>query len=276
MCKYSDKTLFVLATCLLIIFLAGCSTQNNASKPLNSSEAAPVQADATPKQVLEGVNKIAPSSVQTDVYLPPKEIKPYFNGDRTKKLIALTFDDGPDKKNTPAILDILKKMHVKATFFLIGKQIVHFPEAAKRIVDEGHSVGNHTYNHVMLTNERPKQIETELIGTQIALYNATGAHSNLFRPPFGHTSKEVFKQVSSMGFKEILWDVDPDDWRKPAIVKMVNYEINHVRNGSIILNHSGEGEKLEATIKSLPWIITVLRSKGYEFVTIPELLDARR
>lgn len=272
MCKYSDRIIFVLATCLLMIFLAGCSSQNNVTEPRISSEAVPVQVYTPLEQVPKGVYEDAYSSVQTDVYL--SELKPYFNGDRTKKLIALTFDDGPDKKNTPAILDILKKLHVKATFFLIGKQIVHFPEAAKRIVDEGHSVGNHTYNHVMLTEERPRQIETELIGTQIALYNATGAHSNLFRPPFGHTSKEVFKQVSSMGFKEILWDVDPDDWRKPAIAKMVNYEINHVKNGSIILNHSGEGEKLEATIKSLPWIITVLRSKGYEFVTIPELLDA--
>ena len=279
MCKYSDKMIIILATCILSIFIAGCSIGNKVIATQNPSEVISAHTVTPPaQQVPESVYSVYKStydSVKSNVYVSPTELKPYYNGDRAKKLIAITFDDGPDRKNTPAVLDILKKYKVKATFFLVGRQVAHFPEVAKRIVEEGHSVGNHTYNHIMLTKDNPKQVQTELMGTETAIHNATGIYTNLFRPPFGRTSKAVLNQISKMGFKEIMWDIDPNDWRRPPIAKMVNYELNHVKNGSIILNHSGEGEKLEATIKSLPWIITELRSKGYEFVTIPELIYGR-
>lgn len=229
------------------------------------------------KTAVQAVYSAIYPTVVSDIYknLNLEIGKVFFRGDKTKRLIALTFDDGPDRKNTPRILDILKKYNVKATFFVIGKQVQKFPDAAKRIVAEGHDVGNHTYNHVILSKKSKLMVMEEVYKADKEITRTMGVKTYLLRPPFGIVTPEVREAVYDLKYNIILWNSDADDWKVPPVTRIINYEINHADNGGIILLHSGEGQKLDATIKALPIVIDILRKKGYQFVTISEMLKGQ-
>jgi peptidoglycan/xylan/chitin deacetylase (PgdA/CDA1 family) len=202
----------------------------------------------------------------------------YWHGDSTQHKIALTFDDGPQDVYTPQILDILKKYHVKATFFLIGKNVEAFPEVAKRIAQEGHCIGNHTYSHPDLILKNKEQIRLELQKTEEAIYNATGVRPYLFRPPYGADNHWVSLEVENLGYVIIQWSVSGLNGRKDSrFDKLAQKVITNTKNGSIILLHDGNrlSNKIDRSqiIKALPIIIETLQRQGYQFVTIPELLN---
>jgi peptidoglycan/xylan/chitin deacetylase (PgdA/CDA1 family) len=192
--------------------------------------------------------------------------------------IALTFDDGPDSIYTPRILDILKEKHIKATFFLIGKKIKQYPKIVERIAREGHSVGNHTYTHLYLPHFEFNQIETQITDTQNLIDSICGKSIKLFRPPWGAINKELTRKINNMGYKVVLWDIDPRDYDtiKSDAHSIVRTILARRNRNRIILMHSASysnNESRKNTINALPEIIDDLTIQGFYFETIPELLN---
>ena len=199
----------------------------------------------------------------------------YNQGDPSEKKVALTFDDGPDPDTTVQILDVLKEHDVKATFFVIGKRAEADEPVLKRMKDEGHIIGNHTWNHPNLMKLDKETITKELMETEDFVEKAVGYKMSLFRSPYGSLNRDNVKQVADLGYKIIAWNVDSLDWKSLSGEQVRTNILENVRNGSIILQHSagGPGEDLSGTVEALPVIITTLKKEGYKFVTIPELLD---
>ncbi|MDO8886935.1 polysaccharide deacetylase family protein [Candidatus Oleimmundimicrobium sp.] len=193
--------------------------------------------------------------------------------------VSITFDDGPSPKSTPQILDILKEKGVKATFFVTGKHVKKYPEIARRIVDEGHDIGNHTYNHKELAVSNRKTVLRELRKTDKAIWEATGRRTRLFRPPRGVCGSAARKILVEEGYKIILWTISTLDWRKVK-PKTILWRIKvFIRDGAIILFHdSGSlfGCKVSErtnTVQALPLVIDFLKEEGYEIVTISEMFN---
>lgn len=198
----------------------------------------------------------------------------YNQGPQDKKIIALTFDDGPDADTTLQVLDILKKHKVKATFFVIGKRAEAEKKVIKRMVDEGHVIGNHSWNHPDLMKLSQGDLNKELSQTEELIHKIAGYRMSLFRSPYGSLSRENVKQVADLGYKIIAWNVDSLDWKGLSSAEVQTNILENLRNGSIILQHSagGPGEDLSGSVQALPVIIETLQKEGYKFVTVPELL----
>jgi len=194
------------------------------------------------------------------------------------KYVALTFDDGPDPAYTPEILDILKEKEVRATFFLVGEKAKSYPEIAKRIIEEGHSIGNHTYSHKSLIPLSTTKTYEEIKEAEAAIEEATGVKPTLFRPPRGVYSSYARKLLREEGYTLVLWDLSAVDWAELAPKKIVANVINKVKPGSIILLHdsgdliTSKGGNRKSTVKALPEIIDQLREQGYHFVTVDQLI----
>lgn len=190
----------------------------------------------------------------------------------TRKIVALTFDDGPHEKYTGEILDILQQNNVKATFFVVGKNAKRYPNIIKKIYMSGHVIANHTYSHNDLTMLSDDEIETEITMASRVVYKIIDEYPMLFRPPYGACSTKTAKVVCGLGFRTIAWsDVANDYDIKITYEKIANNIIDNVQPGAIIVLHDGGGKR-EKTVKALSIIINALRDKGYEFLTIPELL----
>jgi chitin deacetylase len=195
------------------------------------------------------------------------EIKPVAN----KKVIALTFDDGPWKTTTRQTLDILKKNNIKATFFVVGSALQNNPQLGKQIIDEGHAIANHTWNH-WYHFMNPQAAAFEIDKTTELIYKVTGVKTNLFRPPGGHLSNGLVAHAKRNKYATLMWSADSRDFQRPAPATMVNTVLKSARPGGIVLLHDGGGDRTN-TINALPQIIAKLKQQGYSFVTIPELLE---
>jgi len=182
----------------------------------------------------------------------------------TPKTIYLTFDDGPDPINTPIFLDILKKYNVKATFFVLGRKAEKNPAIIKRIKDEGHTLGNHTFNHIDGTVKSKKTIERDLERTHNIIRKASGVNVTLFRPPYGYFDWRVYSAASDKGYQIILWTFDVCDWDVNDTKEYLKSVNENLSDGAIILLHDG-GPSREALIEALPQIIQLIRSKGFQF-----------
>lgn len=191
------------------------------------------------------------------------------------KKVALTFDDGPHPGYTQAIIEILKKFDIKATFFLVGKQVEKYPWLVKYIIENSRSkIANHTYSHKNLTLLNTKQILEELLKTQDILCKEVGSSDRLipyFRPPGGHFNSRVVSTAEKIGLKMVLWSVFTNDHNpavtKEKLLKTVQDLVNSEKE--IILLHSGS----RVTLEVLPEIIKFLKENGYEFVTVDEILN---
>lgn len=190
------------------------------------------------------------------------------------KQVALTFDDGPDNKYTKQILDILKQNNVKGTFFVLGQQVNKYPEVVKRMVYEGHAIGNHTWGHINMTHVTPEQLKYQIESTNQAVYKAAGVTPKLVRPPFGNTNPSITEQIFAWGYQVVLWSVDSRDWSGVTTDQIMKNVRKDMTAGGIILQHSAGGRKndLNNTIRALPMIINELKAQGYTFVTVPEML----
>jgi len=193
------------------------------------------------------------------------------------KMVALTFDDGPNGVYTEQVLDILEREGIKGTFFLIGKNVEAYPQIAREIVREGHCIGNHSYTHPwLLPFETKRGLAAEISKTAEAIYNATGVHPKLFRPPHGFRTPWMISTLHKMGYKVIMWDDMTTDYMagsKPA--EIAQHIISHCKPGSIIVLHDGlnlnHSANRENTIKALRVIIKELKKEGYRFVTLKKL-----
>jgi peptidoglycan/xylan/chitin deacetylase (PgdA/CDA1 family) len=188
------------------------------------------------------------------------------------KIVALTFDDGPDRLYTPQVLDVLKAKGVKATFFLIGKRIEEDPDVAKRIADEGHSIGNHTYSHPELT-EASDSLPEEIAKAKQAIEAVGVTDNGFFRPPYGAAEPSLVEQVADLGYRIAMWSIDSLDWRGLSRTEVVKNVEGYVVPGSVILQHSagGPGEDLSGSVLAVGDIIDKLRAQGYRFVTLDEM-----
>lgn len=194
------------------------------------------------------------------------------HGSREKKVIALTFDDGPHPKETDKVLDVLKKYDVKATFFIAGKHANWYPKPLIRASEEGHEIGNHTFTHPDISNLSSTQIQSEIKQCEDILVKLTGKKPTLFRPPYGSYRKEALAQIAKdSGYKIILWTtIDARDWQNPPASKIASTITENAKNGDIILLHDYATDN---TVEALEILIPEMQSKGFEFVTVSELLE---
>ena len=183
------------------------------------------------------------------------------------KLIALTFDDGPNY-NTGKVLDVLAKYNVKATFFVLGSKAKDNKKILKRAYDSGMEIGNHTFNHLLLTKYKENVIKDEIDKTSSVIFEVTGRYPKLLRPSYG-VYNNIVKKIGNMPI--IIWDIDTLDWKYHNSKRIASRVINKVKDGDIILMH----DIYSATANSLNIIIPELQNRGYTFVPIPELFYAR-
>lgn len=198
------------------------------------------------------------------------------HGSSNEKLIALTFDDGPDKDFTPQVLDILKQNDVKATFFVVGENVGWNPEILKREYEEGHEIGNHTFTHINVSKKGYEDIYKEINDTQQAVKKVIGKEPTLFRPPYRALSKNMCSIVKQKDMNVVLWsNLDPRDWSNPGVNYIVDTITSKVDNGTIILLHDYNNlrNKRSQTIQALEIIIPKLKAMGYKFVTVSELIE---
>jgi peptidoglycan-N-acetylglucosamine deacetylase len=188
-----------------------------------------------------------------------------------EKVIALTFDDGPWPNTTVQVLDILKKNDIKATFFWIGRMVQESPEIAKRVVAEGHVIGNHTWSHSYRWMNKAAAAR-EIDRTADLMYETTGVKTLYFRPPGGILTNGVADYAQQKNYSVVMWSNDSIDYRPFPAKRLVNNVLRKVKQSDIVLMHDGGGNR-SATVKALPEIISTLKQRGYKFVTIPELLE---
>ena len=179
--------------------------------------------------------------------------------------IALTFDDGPSTAWTPALLDGLKERGVKATFFLIGENADKNPEIVKRMAEEGHLIGNHTYHHVELTKVSEKEARLELADTSAVIVRITGKEPEYMRPPFGAWQRKLEQEIQML---PVLWTIDPLDWTTENQDEIVNKVVTEAEENDIILLHDCYKSSIEAGLR----IVDILQEEGFVFVTVDELL----
>ncbi|MGL5329951.1 MAG: polysaccharide deacetylase family protein [Peptostreptococcaceae bacterium] len=210
-------------------------------------------------------------SVKISIYAQDEDVF-VKSGPRNKKVIALTFDDGPHPRETNEVLDVLKKYDVKGTFFIAGKHANWYSKPLVRASEEGHEIGNHTFNHPDISNLSTTQLEEEIVKCEDILVKLTGKKPNLFRPPYGSYKKESLEKVAKEhGYKIILWTtLDARDWENPGADKIANTIINSSKNGDIILLHDYATDN---TVEALDILIPKMIERGYKFVTVSELID---
>lgn len=183
--------------------------------------------------------------------------------------IAITFDDGPHASNTPRLLDMLRARNIKATFYVIGKNVELYPGIVRRTVAEGHEIGNHSYTHTKLSGLSNDRVMSEMRKTDDAVFNACGLRPRTMRPPYGALTQTQRQMVhQAFGYPTILWDVDPLDWKRPGSSVVTSRILSGTKNGSIILVHDLHGSSVDA----MPETLDGLLRKGFRFVTVSQLL----
>jgi len=198
-----------------------------------------------------------------------------------EKLVALTFDDGPSPVWTPKILDELKKAGIKATFFMLGEHVAEYPEIARQVAQEGHEIGNHSYDHHVLFYYKLEELEKEIKTAERIIQKVTGQTTIYFRPPKAWLTAEEKKRIGELGYKVILWSLNSKDWVNFDDKYIVRYIVRNIRPGDIILFHDSggvfsiKGGDRHETVKAISLLAEKLAKKGYRFVTLTELLDKK-
>jgi peptidoglycan/xylan/chitin deacetylase (PgdA/CDA1 family) len=196
------------------------------------------------------------------------------------KLLALTYDDGPNDPWTPRLLEVLARHDVRATFFMLGRYVRQRPNIARQVAEAGHAIGNHTFSHPNLIFSSLAQILAQINDCDHALNDAVGEHSKLFRPPFGGRRPDVLSRARREGFIPVMWSVSAYDWNAGPPEKIEHKVASQVRGGDVILMHDGGhlalGTDRSASVAATDRIITRYKSEGYRFVTVPEMMKEAR
>lgn len=240
---------------------------------------------ATPRRRLSA--KLAPimvifvAFISYGYFVPTSPVfgKVYYKGSSAEKTVALTFDDGPNEPYTSEILDILDKYGIKATFFVIGQNVEEYPAVAKRIIQEGDVLANHSYSHQAnhaLTDYGAKDMDK----AEEVIFKTLGIKPHLYRPPHGKKTPWELDEVKDQKMIEVTWDVAAPELNKTSAVSLADKIVGKVKPGKIILLHDGYGTSHNTskankslTVEALPLIIEKLQAEGYSFATVPELLD---
>ncbi|TLS42931.1 glycosyltransferase [Streptomyces montanus] len=197
-----------------------------------------------------------------------------------KQRLVLTFDDGPDPEWTPKVLDVLEQHHAHAVFFVTGTMASRYPDLVERMVQEGHEVGLHTFNHPDLSLQSQRRIDWELSQNQLALAGAAGIRTSLFRPPYSsfadamdNKSWPVTEYIGSRGYITIVNNTDSEDWRKPGVDEIIRRATPKGREGAIVLMHDSGGDRHQ-TVEALDRFLPQLKERGYEFDNLTEALGS--
>jgi peptidoglycan/xylan/chitin deacetylase (PgdA/CDA1 family) len=226
--------------------LALCALLFAAAIPALASDAGPTTARS-----IDG--RLLPVSPEPAVPIEPRPGR-----------VALTFDDGPSPVWTPLVLDVLAEYDVRATFFVIGWRVEDHPEIVRRMVDEGHSVQNHSWSHLWLTRYSTETVTEQLERNSTVIETITGRAPNCVRPPFGAHNSRIRGVFRDLELSSIMWDRDPQEWRG-SVNSVVSYVVKHTRDGEVVLMHDTNGHVI---VRALPGIIEGLRARGLEFDAI--------
>ncbi|WP_407269778.1 polysaccharide deacetylase family protein [Radiobacillus sp. PE A8.2] len=262
MCKKTIKCLLLTAVSLFIISSGVMKTHAQPDSPPELDGGA-----EDPERVRNPVSNF----ILQERY--PETV--YLQGAQTDNKVALTFDDGPDPRFTPQLLDVLKEHNVKATFFLMGARAAAYPDLIQRIINEGHIIGNHTYWHPNLVEAGDiETLEREIMQTEDILNVVIGYRTKLFRAPYGFLDNEIVEKLISLNYTVVGWSVDSLDWQELPPVQIADNVLSNLHPGAIILMHDGadwEGDRTN-TIEALRQIIPEIREQGLAFETVPQLL----
>ena len=197
---------------------------------------------------------------------------------RGSRQLALTYDDGPNDPYTWRLLEVLERHGAKATFFLIGRFVRQKPEIARAVVAAGHAIGSHTWDHPNLIFASSAEVRRQLEQTQQAIRDATGVEPTLFRPPFGGRRPATLRIARAMGLVPVMWNVSCYDWKRISTDEIVGHAESQIAGGNVILLHDGEyhrvGVDRSRSIEASERILTRYRGEGYEFVTVPQMLNS--
>lgn len=196
------------------------------------------------------------------------------------KQLALTFDDGPNDPHTLHLLDVLAQHEVKATFFVIGRYVRRRPDILAEVAKRGHAIGNHTFTHPLLTVESSPRVEQEIADCRAAITHAIGTHSNLFRPPWGGRRPGTFRLIRRLGLEPVLWNSLGYDWQTLSTEEIERKVLARIRGGNVVLLHDGGhlafGTDRSRTVAAVARLIPRLKSQGYEFATVSEMMAQSR
>ena len=198
---------------------------------------------------------------------PASPWRKIMHGSEARKTVALTFDDGPHPKTTLALMAILRRYGIHATFFVVGKMAERYPELVRAEYRFGHIIGNHTFHHLNLTHVPPRDILTEWLACNLVVKSIIGIDPAFCRPPGGDVNANVIHAAQAAHMTTVLWSADPADYANPGEEVIINRILARLGNGGIILLHDGPPQ----TVAMLPRLIEILESRGYTFQTIPEL-----
>jgi peptidoglycan/xylan/chitin deacetylase (PgdA/CDA1 family) len=200
-----------------------------------------------------------------------------------QKVVALTFDDGPDPAYTPAVLDLARAKGVKFTFFVVGRQSSLYPEIVKRMAAEGHAVENHTWDHHEMTRLSERQDVSEIQLCDDEINRILGSRPSFMRPPRGEWDDDLYRAAAALGYRVVLWSIELEHHPRRSAQQMAQRATSMTRPGMIILAHDGAVDRRfdrTKTMQALPILVDGLLKKGYRFVTVPELMsmatDARQ
>lgn len=213
--------------------------------------------------------------------------KTLVSGPRDERVVALTYDDGPNPPYTNAIVDVLHREHVRATFFVVGQAVQAYPAVVRREVRDGNAIGNHTWAHEHLVLDDSVSLSQTLEKTDRAIFGATGTHTRIMRPPYGGRDWLVLGEVRKLGYTPVMWSVPlAKDWEYPPAGVIAQRVLQYVSDGSIIVLHDGNRGIVcarsrqpartcdrSADVEATRLIVESLKREGYRFVTIPELLE---
>ena len=240
-------SLILLLTLLSAIFIYQISINNTIQTNISK-----IKSDSSNKHTNSSLSDSTSDTLQT-------------NDTDVVKKIAITFDDGPHPKYTLKLLDGLKERNVKATFFVIGENVLNNPDVIKRMAEDGHLIGNHTYSHVQLTCISEEKAIAEINKTSELITTYAGVSPKYIRPPYGMYSDALKRETN---LTPVLWTVDPRDWSVLNTDSVVKHVLKRAKNGDIILLHDIFDTSVEAAFQ----IIDALKAEGYEFVTVDEFI----
>src|SRR4051812_33868270 len=243
------RKFIALGASALLLGQTGLAQEPQSSPPTERPAATPVRPKASPSPTEPPITF---NSVHVD--------GPY---------IALTFDDGPNATLTPKLLDLLAARHLKATFYVVGQNAADHPDILKRAIREGHEIGNHSWSHPNLGKMSDEAVRRELQKTDDAIAAAIGKRPILMRPPYGSLTARQKKWIhDEFGYRIIIWDVDPLDWKRPGPSVVTARILKETKAGSIVLAHDIHPPTIEAMPKTFDQLI----EKGFKSVTVTELL----
>ena len=256
----------ILATLSVFTIFVSCSAEDK------TTVTAPVKTIANTAHLSPSIKK--PALRNPSVNLPGGQYDSskisYSRVPTTAPYIALTFDDGPHPQNTPRLLDMLRERNIKATFYVVGRNVKLYPGIIRRIVAEGHEIGNHTLTHPNLSKMSNAAVRKELNTARDSIIATCGVKPRTMRPPYGALTTSQRSWIhSEYGYPTILWDVDPNDWKKPGASVVTSRILNGTRNGSIVLAH----DLHKQTVDAMPATLNGLLKKGFKFITVSQLLS---